>query len=528
MREEEVERIVRFFSFLPFGFSCLQALELSFPYTKNDPALVLYDPIIKMKDRLLLSEKEQKKRQHTIRKMQEYGYIETAQIKYDSHAWSEIRMHRLTKAGFNLLAGSPDSDAEIKRQMTLKEAGKRRIKEITYSPNTEDFVYYRNTLRTLADARSNAQEGKELYEKFFLESFHNGQLSLIAREPAIAETVSVIPSLKSSQIYTAWKLQNIEALFRANKFLTSLDRRQIESTRRQIDPIKLIEEGKKPDVNCFTRWVLDQWYRENPDSYLFRNPLPGSVDPASWKKIPAFYSLRELPGFESAMDEETTANDSESMNYGGSNSLLRHSSLGLAIGDISNYLVYHTTQKGNLWSINIERNVGNAAQRIVNMANENKPVSGANRTIRNAIIVCPSVHQFAKLFDVKEPSSNKWRKYSRVDAPFNSACIVPLNRSGTMQLKLLIKSDPTLLEQSLIDQFSNEEGFIKRLPSNDEKENIFKLTYENTPVLLAPLMDYQQLYWAKQHYDNGRKFYVVCFPDQAKFIRKIMPDVEFL
>ena len=115
-----------------------------------------------------------------------------------------------------------------------------------------------------------------------------------------------------------------------------------------------------------------------------------------------------------------------------------------------------------------------------------------------------------------------------MDAPFNSACIIPINRSGAMQLKTLMESDPVLLEDRLITKFSNEIGFTKSLPTNDEMENIFKLNYNGTPVLLALLMDYQQLYWAKQHYDNGRRFYVICYPEQVKFIQKIMPEIEFL
>lgn len=527
MSVNEKEQNVRFSYFFPYGFTSQYALELSFPFAKTDPSCILYDPVIPMSDRLLMLRNEQRKRQKIIRYLEDYGYVEVTQISYSDTGWSELRIHRLTKAGLNFVTGSPDSPPEIKRKQILKEAGKRRIKRLTFSPDDEDYTFIRNTLYRMAEDKANSIPTQNAFDAFFLESFQAGSLTLLAREPVLAETVSVIPSLKASQIYTAWKLQNIEAMFRANKFLTSLDRRQIEIPRNKT-ALEKKEDNGKMDTYAFTKFVLGQWYAKNPASYLFQNPLPGTVSEEYWRKLPTFYSLRDLPGFESILDEEISGKEGESMNSGGANFLMRHSSLGLAIGDISNYLVYHTTQKGHLWSINIERNVIAATQRLVNIAGEATPVTGANRTIRSAIIMCPTVHQFARLFDKKPVAPSKWRKYSRVDAPFNSACIVPINRSGAMQLNLLMKSDPVRLEQHFITQFSKEIGFTKRLPTNNEAESIFKLNFNGIPVLLAPLLDYQQLYWAKQHYDNGRRFYVICFPEQVKFIKKIMPEIEFL
>ena len=327
-----------------------------------------------------MHKKEQRKRQLTIRHWEEYGYVDVTKINYSDIGWSELKIHRLTKAGLNFVTGSPDSQAELKRLQKLKEDGKRRIKRSTLTPD-EEYAIVRNTLRRMADTKDTSKSTQKAFDAFFLESFQSGNLTLLAREPALAETVSVIPSLKASQIYTAWKLQNIEAMFRANKFLTSLDRRQIEPPRNITALESQESNGKKIDTYTFTKLVLDQWYAQNPDSYLFRNPIPGAVSEESWREIPTFYSLRDLPGFESILDEEKSRRKGKPMNSGSANSFMRHSSLGLAMGKISNYLVYHTTQKGHLWSINIEQNVIAATQRLVNIAGEAAPVTGANRTI---------------------------------------------------------------------------------------------------------------------------------------------------
>lgn len=60
------------------------------------------------------------------------------------------------------------------------------------------------------------------------------------------------------------------------------------------------------------------------------------------------------------------------------------------------------------------------------------------------------------------------------------------------------------------------------------QEALYPLTFEGVPVLVAHPMNFQKLYWALEDYLNGQKFYVSCYPGQANFIKKIMPNVEFL
>ena len=451
--------------------------------------------------------------------MKMYGYAEEVQVKYSNKGWGEVRLIRLTHAGLYLLTNTPDVPTEEERLKNAYQPQKRKLKRNSYMSSDQGLAIQRDILYNLAAASDSSPENYAQFQSLFLEAFSDGQLTPLASEPVLAKSVSMTPKIKSAQIYAAWKLMNIEALFRANGFMTSIDRRPKGIGRTVKPPQEIVESGDRLDICDYAAWVLSQWYKHHPESYSFRNPAMGFEE---WKSTPAFYPLKDLPGFESVIDEDLE------MNPGGAKTIMRHSSLGVAVGMRCNYLVYHAKQKGISWAINVERNTAKAVQRVLDITAENTPIMGANRTIQNAIIVCPTVHQFASLFDVEEGIPNRWKKYTRIDAPFKSASIVPINHSGLMQLRVLMFSNPIAFEQTVISNFKKLPGFTDRPAGNNEKDNIFKLSYNGKPVLLAQLMELQKLYWAKQQYEEGKRFYVVCYPEQVKFIQKIMPEVAFL
>lgn len=91
-----------------------------------------------------------------------------------------------------------------------------------------------------------------------------------------------------------------------------------------------------------------------------------------------------------------------------------------------------------------------------------------------------------------------------------------------MQLRILMLSSPHECESFAINKMLKLNNFVKT------PDRTYKLSLNGIPVLVAHAMNFRQLYDAWIDYRKGKKFYVACYPEQAKYIRKIMPDVEFI
>ena len=167
-----------------------------------------------------------------------------------------------------------------------------------------------------------------------------------------------------------------------------------------------------------------------------------------------------------------------------------------------------------------------AVQEYINDADVENPVHGAGySTIKNALIFCPNVQQFENLFIVSRERMSKKRSRSReVGTPYRNVNIIPINTAGAMQLNVLMKTIPTKFDERVLF------GLLEKYPDIFEKasDRTFSLIHKGKPVLLAHSMNYQVLFDAWEEYLAGRDFYVSCYPEQAKYIRRIMPKVRFL
>ena len=154
----------------------------------------------------------------------------------------------------------------------------------------------------------------------------------------------------------------------------------------------------------------------------------------------------------------------------------------------------------------------------------NKSVLGVGRLIENAMIFCDTIHQFASLFG----EVTKLKKYyGRINPnfgyPFHSVHIILLNGSGVHQLAGLMRSTPLEFNREIARQMKEMNPQFM-----DTGDLIYPLAYNNRPVFFAYDLDYFQLCRAIEDRRNGKNFYVACYPEQAKFLLKILPDVEFL
>ena len=162
------------------------------------------------------------------------------------------------------------------------------------------------------------------------------------------------------QYYRLWKLSNIEALFRINGFLTSIDRRPFDNAweddektpahneagerNESADAEKETNKENKKDIEWndksnaisffdFCSSTIKKWYSLNPESYYFSDPFKRLTEAEiiEWSRTPAFYPAHEIPGFGK---EIKTEND---MKASGAKNSLRFNFMGLGIGKNCNF-----------------------------------------------------------------------------------------------------------------------------------------------------------------------------------------------
>lgn len=523
MKHANFDKKIRFSYFLPYGFTSVQATILAVNY---EPACAFqeYNKDMSMEERVKFCTNARTQRSKAIGSMKKYGYIEESRYKFGNPHWDTFSMYRLTKSGFYFITNTPDDELERQRVANSPQIQNRYKKETySYLPSSERATQERNTLYKLSKKGATDKKAASEFERLFLASVSSedfSYLSILATQPALAESVSMTPILKRNQMYQAYKLSNIEALFKANQFLTSLDRRQIP-----LPPTPHIDQETPLDIPTFTRYALNTWYESHPESYLYLLPQEDTADYIrdDWSTRPTFYSIADIPNFGGMFVLETN------MNTAGANQNMRHTCMGVAVGKKQNYIVHHTKPVQTPWYENIEKSTVNAVQKSLDLVNKTSPNMGANRVIRNAIIVCPSPKQFASLFkEAKEPLPENRNGIYRVGKPYDSVCIVPVNHSGAMQLRGLMATSPMEFEEIIKRSILKQSDCVERQKGWDEKDNIFPLLYKGKPVLLAHTMNWQKLFWATEMYHQGKEFIVSCYPEQVAYIRTIMPNVKYL
>lgn len=518
MRSFKFDRNVRFSFLLPYGYVSPQALMLSVPAA--DVAYAAYCDDITMERRETLCLQNYQKRLRMITAMAELGYIERNSRKCGKKEWENIKFYRLTQAGFYYLTNTPDDILEQERMANIPRLKNRNKNEISYLPQDPQFIANRQYLYEIANKANPSAEEQALFKRLILESVYNDNLGLLATEPALAKNVLVTSAHRPDAFYRGWKIMNIEAMFKANGYLSALDRKHFSTLVQRKK-----EEAGQMEIYDFCMQTLEKWYQANPDSYLYSTPLESYAEQIKdvWKTTPIFYPISEIDDAIIEIELDRPINEKKTTKS------YRHLCLGVAVGRQKNYIVHHTRFGGTPWAELIERNTIGSVQQRLNKENEKAPILGAKRSITNALMFCASIPHFAALFTTaKQGTKEEIKRKYRIGAPYDSVCLVPICPSGSMQLRGLLESSPLDYERAITNFLLQFDGFAKRPLGPDMNDNIFTLSYNQKPVLVAHTMNWQKLAIAKELYDEGMKFYVSCYPEQAKYIRSIMPDVKFL
>ncbi|HIT34692.1 MAG TPA: hypothetical protein IAC31_08745 [Candidatus Faecousia intestinigallinarum] len=431
----------------------------------------------------------------------------------------------LTRSGFYFLAGTPDEELESEREKFARS--NKRVYDRTergfrclLSNQSRSIVYelYRLATRTPADP-----DMQEQFRALLAQGVSTWSVTQLANCIHLAPEVSVMPRrMNAAQIASASRLSTVINMFRMNGFLTYMDRRPMDtgwminglSTQEQYE--KRVEAGDL-DIPAFVFQSLRKWYADNPDAYSFFHPDKSlSAHKEEWLTTPAFYAAREIPGYEMITFEEPN------VSARGAQNTLRSTFLGIAVGKEKNYIVYHCRRNKMTWNGRIEALTAVAAQRGLDAYAEQSPIPGAGRTVQHAIMFCSKFSHFAALFqDIKQ--SGRRETSSRFGYPYLSLHIIPVNNSGLVQLRGLMESSPEQYMQQLVKRIAARNSDVF-----ETGNSIFPLGYQGTPVFVAHDMDYHRLAEALIRFRAGQKFYISCYPEQAKYLTSIFPGVQFL
>lgn len=506
MKYNTFDKIVRFSYYLPFGYVSPQALELSI--ADSGTASIVYDPDCSMEDRLRACSHEHRNRTDAIRTMSDYGYSEKVTLRYDSDPVAQITMYRLTQSGLFVLTGTVDESLEERRRQKAGQHPIRIRNGASYqwdSPDMHDLLVGLNLLSQFPKAISYGKLEDCIASRF---------LSILSSEMVKAPEVRITPSTRGDVRFSNWKHANVNALFRSNGFLTIIDRLPMDCSIRLQD-IHNLDEKSVLDIEAFCNFAVHNWFRNHPNSYTFCNPEedPSEERYHQWLETPVYYPLSVLPDFSSYGE------GGEYKRRKIRNNSYHHTAIGVASGKEANYVVYHTKPTHSKWSPTLEADTKQKISRAMS-----REESHGNRHDGFALMICPTVHQFKALFTTaKKRMGKKTGKNRRVDSPYQAFCIVPINHSGSEQLRRLMLSAPFIVDMELkFELLGMDENF------QEGYSTVFPLFYNTVPVLLAHTMNFQYLFQAWELYEQGEQFYVSCFPEQVKFIRSIMPGVKFI
>lgn len=549
-------RNVRLSYFLPSGFLSHDAIEMSL--ADSAYSSLEYSPDMSIDTRLYYSESAQGSRNKTLYRMEKYGYIKSYEVKYGPQRWQKVRIFKLTRHGLYFLTNTCDTDLERKRIVTYQETYNTNSEPTCYSSQSDKSKTLRARLNDLAKTKDTDPVAASEFEAALLTGINSDELTILASEPYKANFVNLALSKYGFDFYREYRNSNIRAMFRANNYLTCIDRRPLDpylnkkhlyettgannvdpndrTTSEALGPITEEKPKTEPtekeengnslidptlSIDAFSRETISQWYEKHADSLRFIKPTQSTErERKLWENTPAYYEANELPGLDPVIDLPDNM-----ISAGSLTNTRRRTFNGIAVGKKVTYLVYHTRQKHTLWSKSIESNTVRDVENILYKLQAETGQESLSRKLCHAIMFCPSVYQFAELFVGTRKKITRKNSITRlVGLPYRTVSIVTMTSSGKAQLRCLLQSSPEEYDRIMA------ESLAAKYPDkfHQTKDPLFQLGYKKKPVLLAYSMNFQRLFSAWEKYLNGERFFIMCYPEQVKYLKKIMPENEYL
>lgn len=518
------KRKVRFLPFFPYGFCSRLATTIT---GENNPYATLLllgnDPEQTLAQCKSTRENLLERTKYLCKKDYAKDVLYACDTPKTSHAY-----RRLTKKGLAVLIEAPDQiaqerfDDEESDISQYEQENDGNIKGCFYRSNSMDSIELQQLLHYYAT--SDKPEHAQAFQDLLLEAVINERITPLSSAMKLAEDVKITTNKYSrNQLYNIWRLSHVNAMFRANDFLTYLDRRPYD-TGFAIDGITDWEsydayvQKYGLTMAAFTYYALKTWYSNNPDFYRIKQTQPGGREKAEkeWLNTPAFYWHREIT--EPAEDHDTDEmQDKYRTRYS------RH--IGLATGRNINYMCYHGKGGPLKWLPKTEAEAKADIEETVRRMKTQCPEMICNDNVDFALYFCSSHHQFLALFDrtkAKHTPGKKLPTYP-LSEPYTSIHAVPVNDSGTFQLKLLLLYSPMEADTIIQEQLTRyDPGFQYRT------DLWYPLTYQGKRVFTGYTMDIVKINRVLEDYLDGQDFYICCFPEQAQWYRMLFPGITIL
>lgn len=521
MPENKFAQKMRFLSLFPYGFSSHSATLLTGKANPYAQALLLGPT---PEDTIAQNEKYKHKFQEKMNYERRKGLIEDRTWKCGTPP-TERTFRVLTKVGLATIteAWAEATEAIVEGKVSISP-NNGKIKAVKSLSSSKQMTDLQELLNIYTDDKNDYDA--RMFSDILLEAVIDGNVTPISQAlPVVPYTKISTRKYSPNQIYNIWRTSHITTMFRLNDHLTYMDRRPYD-TGFAVDGIR-DEASYHAYINrhghtvaSLTYYALTRWYRANPGYYQITQQYPDESEEAkaAWISTPAYYATAELPGL-----ERSTETDNITQTHG-SKQKFKTVCVGLATGKKQNYVVYHGTAGEFKWNPKREQITRDATEQSIHAMKTLNSDIPYNNKVNYGLIFCSSHHQFITIFDrAKERHRRKLRGKNPTDNPYTSLHVIPVNDAGCFLLWLLMELSP-----------GEAELFIcKRLVAQDSnfqhQTNLYyPLTYQGIRVFPGYTMNVSKINHVLEDYLNGHSFYLCCFPEQAKWYRKLFPGITIL
>lgn len=506
---------------LPYGFVSKYTLAFIPPFS-ND-ATCIYDPNRPLAELELACKKARENRLCSIKRMENIGLIQSVNWKCGTSAHIKRPFYMLTKMGMTTLAGAPDGEMDINQIIGLEGKCAQLSRYRSYS---KESLMVRQEVFSAAERRAFGPAENMAFNAELLYAIRMGECTpLSAALPELCGYTYNTAKYSQNQLYAVWRNSHINAMFQTNGFLTFVDRRQYDCG------FKLDGIASETGLDTYTskhgmtaaaisHIALTRWYRDHPSANCYTNsvcnipPIPHD----QWCRTPSFYTTRELPGY----DGLTKLEDKKARTSEFTSSL--HSFTGIVIGTKLNYICYHAKPGTFTWNYHMEKTTKKNIEDAIQKMNEKSSIQTASTSADNAIIFCTSHYQFLSIFVRTTERHAKGQSGSyATNQPYRTINIIPVNDSGAFLLRCLALSSPYEVMTNIRNHLLDASEHFRY-----NENRVYPVTYDYRNVFIGHTMDVNLINMAYEDYLDGRRFYISCFPEQAMWYRKLMPECELL
>lgn len=342
-----------------------------------------------------------------------------------------------------------------------------------------------------------------------------------------AETIRITTSgLSPNQLYSIWAHSHIQAMFRANGYLTCLDRKPYGYgiTLGPINDEASFNRYVRQHGNtllAYTYRTLSDLYANNPDLYSITQLYPDSSHQTydDWLHSPALYLRNELPD----VPLGNVNGQSTPKLYGSKQSMYR-TDLGIAVGKKVNYACYHTHPSTYRWIKKREKATKIELDKTIRFMHDQAPHLPYKQSVDFALLFCPTRHQFFNIFKATIDRHKAGKSTPcPIDGPYTSTHIIPINDTGTYMLHRFLDESPESLRLSCTNYLLESDDRF-----GDSVNYFYPLTYNGKRVFAGYTMDIKRIHKALVDHLHGQDFYILCYPEQLPWYRMLFPNKTFL